>query len=225
MAASGRRSFCCDHHGGGNFVYTYSQAKMGTPFHPTSWSDNFQIGNCYYEQRYYLKATEFYAASLREAREANDREGEASALINIGNTYIQRPAFDGLERGNNVREAVVHYKRALQIFMKDEYPIQYATTQNNLGNAYTYLPAATVDERGENVRKAIECYRAALEIRKKDEYPQDFCITVANIGMSLASIQDTKACHWLREAYALREYLPDQGERLEKLMREVCNSI
>jgi len=40
--------------------------------------------------------------------------------------------------------------------------------------------------------------------------------------MQLASIDHADACHWLKEAYSLREYLPDQGKRLEKLIREVC---
>ena len=233
---------------------------------------NLQIANCYYELRSYLRAAEFYAAGLREARKANDVEGEASNLLNIANTYLLRPASNAQKRGRNVLKAVEHYGKALQIFLKDEYPVQYATTQNNLGTAYKALPAATPEQRAENVRKAVECYQAALEIykkdeypvqyattqnnlgtaykalpaatpqqraenvrkaiecyqaalefRRKDEYPQDYCFTAANIGMILASINDTDACHWLREAYALREFLPDQGKRLEKLMEEVCN--
>jgi len=95
-------------------------------------------------------------------------------------------------------------------------------TQNNLGNAYTDLPAATSEERAENVRKAIECYRAALEIRKRDEYPQFYCQTAANMGLLLASIDGEEACYWLREAYSLREYLEDQGKRLEELIENVC---
>ena len=233
---------------------------------------NVQIGNCYYELRFYVKAAEFYATGLREARKANDIEGEASNLLNIGNTYLQRSALDGLLKGDNILRAVEYYRKAILIFLKDEYPVEYAMTQNNLGNAYMYLPAATPEERVQNVRNAVECYQAALEIYRRDEYPidyamtqnslgnaymylpaatpeervqnvrnavecyqaaleiyrrddfpQDFCITAANIGMSLASINDTKACHWLREAYALREYLPDQGKQLEKLIREVCD--
>ena len=183
---------------------------------------NIQIGNCYYERRSYTMAEEFYKTALKEAREANDRKGEAAALASIGNSYIQRPAFDGPTRGENIRRAVKRYGEALLIFNKDEYPVDFAMTQNNLGNAYTDLPAATAEEGADNVGKAIKCYQAVLEIYKKDEYPQDYCRTTGNMGMLLALINDADACYWLREAYALREHLPDQGKRLGELIIEVC---
>ena len=183
---------------------------------------NTQIGNCYYELCSYLKAAEFYAAGLREARKANDAEGQASNLANIGNTYLLRPAGSGRTRGANVRKAVENYIKALEFFLKDEYPVQYAMTQNNLGNAYTDLPSETPQQRAENVRKAIQCYQAALQIYKKDEYPQDYCFTAANMGMILAPIDNKKSCYWLKKAYALRQFLPDQGKRIEDIMNEVC---
>ncbi|MBU1937274.1 hypothetical protein KKG05_07735, partial [bacterium] len=94
--------------------------------------------------------------------------------------------------------------------------------QNNLGTAYTDLPSATAEERASNVRKAIACYEAALEIRKKDEYPQFYCETTANLGMLLADFGHKDACHWLKEAYSLKQFLPDQGKRLEPIIKEVC---
>ena len=94
-------------------------------------------------------------------------------------------------------------------------------TQNNLGSTYKYLPVATSDERAENVRAAIRCYEAALEIYKKDEYPQDYCQTAANMGLLLAETDKKKALWWLKEAYVLREYLEDQGKRLEDVMNNL----
>ncbi len=325
-----------------------------------------QIGNCYYGMRQYVKAAEYYALGLRESREAGDPEGEASNLGSIANTYLERPAGTIASRGENVREAVKHYFAVLEIYKKDEYLVQYATTQNNLGNAYRDLPSATAEERAKNVRAAIDCYRvaleiykkgkyavdyamtqnnlanvytelpsataeeraknvraaidccrealeiykkdeypvdyamtqnnlgnvyrdlpsataeeraknvrvaidcyrealeifkkdeypveyamtqnnlgnayrhlpsgtgeknvkaaincyrAALEIRKKDEYPQFYCKTAANVGLLLASIDDGDACGWLKEAYALRAYLEDQGKCLEEVMEDLC---
>jgi tetratricopeptide (TPR) repeat protein len=184
---------------------------------------NLQIGNCYYELRHFIKAAEFYGVALREAHKANDKEGEASALGSIANTYMDRPASDGLARGNNVRQAVENYQQALKIFQKDEYPVQYATTQNNLGTAYIALPSATAEERAENVRKAIQCYQNALEIRRKEKYPQDYCQTSANLGLALMSIDRIKdGCYWLKEAYSLKQFLPDQGKRLESTIKELC---
>jgi tetratricopeptide (TPR) repeat protein len=93
-------------------------------------------------------------------------------------------------------------------------------TQNNLGVAYMDLSAATAEQRAQNVRKALECYRAALKVRRKDKYPREFCYTAANMGMCLASINRIDAFHWLIEAYSLRQYLPDQGNNLKKLIMQ-----
>jgi tetratricopeptide (TPR) repeat protein len=233
---------------------------------------HLQIGNCYYGLHRYIKAAEFYAFGLKESRKANDQQGQASNLVSIANTYLMRPASTGAARGDNVRRAIDNYEGVLKIFVKDEYPLQYAMTQNNLGNAYTALPAATPEQRAQNVRNAIECYKAALEIYKKDEYPidyamtqnnlgnaytdlpaatpeqraqnvrnaiegykaaleiykkdeypQDYCLTAANMGLILAEIEDRDASNWLKEAYVLRQFLPDQGKRLEDVMNRICD--
>ena len=84
------------------------------------------------------------------------------------------------------------------------------------------LPEEIPEEQAKNVTCAIACYEAALEIYRKDEYPQDYCYTAANLGIILADIDKSKACYWLKEAYSLRQFLPDQGKRLEELIDEVC---
>ena len=149
---------------------------------------NLQIGNCFYEKRMFLKAAEFYASGLIESRKVNDSQGEVSNLVGIANTYLLRPASSGKARGDNVRKAIEHCKNALIVFKKDEYPVDYAMTQNNLGNAYMYLPSATSEERAKNVRAAIDCCRAALEIYKKDEYPVQYATTQNNLGIAYRAL-------------------------------------
>ncbi|MEW6200609.1 MAG: tetratricopeptide repeat protein, partial [bacterium] len=148
----------------------------------------------------------------------------ATTQNNLGTAYTYLPSATPEERAENVRKAIACYKAALEIYKKDEYPVDFAMTQNNLGTAYTDLPSATAEERADNVKKAIACYKAALEIYKKNEYPQYFCQTAENLGMLLVSIGNTKeGCHWLREAMALKQFLPDRGERLESLIKEFCS--
>ncbi|MCJ7728981.1 MAG: tetratricopeptide repeat protein, partial [Sedimentisphaerales bacterium] len=154
---------------------------------------NVQIGNCFYEQQMYLKSAEFYAAGLRESRKAKDLQGEASNLVGIANTYMDRPASSGEARGDNIRKAVEHYTDALKVFNKDEYPVDYATTQNNLGNAYMNLPSATPEEHAKNVRSAIDCYHRALEIYKKDEYPVQYATTQNNLGNTYTNLPSVTA--------------------------------
>lgn len=145
---------------------------------------NLQIGNCYAELHRYIKAAEFYALGLRESRQANDQQGQASIFVGIANTYLMRPSSTGTDRGDNVRQAVYNYENALKIFIKDEYPLQYATTQNNLGLAYIALPATTLEERTKNIINAIKCYEDVLDIRKKDEYPNRHALTQNRLGLT-----------------------------------------
>jgi len=168
------------------------------------------------------KAVEHYGNALKIFDKDEYPVDYAMTQNNLGNAYTNLPSATSEQRAENVRKAIECYKAALEIRKKDEYPVDYATTQNNLGTAYADLPSATPEQRAENVRKAVECYKAALEIRKKDEYPQYYCSTAANLGLALASIDNPDACYWLREAYALREYLEGQGKRLEELIRRVC---
>jgi tetratricopeptide (TPR) repeat protein len=168
------------------------------------------------------KAIECYKAALEIYKRDEYPVDYAMTQNNLGTAYADLPSATPEERGENVRKAVECYKAAMEIYKKDEYPVDYAMTQSNLGNAYTDLPSVTAEQRAENVRKAIECCKAALEIYKKDEYPQYYCQTAKNLGLALASIDNPDACYWLKEAYALREYLEDQGKGLEEVIQRIC---
>gem|GEM_PF-6186746 len=146
----------------------------------------------------------------------------AMIQINLGFTYTALPSASPEERASHVRSAIDCFRAALEIYKKDNYPVEYALTQRGLGVVYTSLVQATGDERATNVRAAIACFKRTLEIYKKDEYPQDYCLSAAHLGMILADIDKEQACHWLKEAYSLREYLPDQGKRVEEIMARVC---
>jgi len=148
---------------------------------------NIQIGNCYYEMRQYIKASNYYAEAKRAAEKADDERGMGAASVGIGNTYTLRPASPA-HRGENVRKAVENYERALKLLSEDEYPIQYATTQNNLGAAYWNLPAADNKVRAENIIKAIECYKEALQISRKEEHPLQYAITQNNLGAAYTDL-------------------------------------
>jgi tetratricopeptide (TPR) repeat protein len=50
---------------------------------------------------------------------------------NLGNAYLER--IRG-ERAENLEQAIFHYRQALEVYTRQAYPEQWATTQNNLGN-------------------------------------------------------------------------------------------
>jgi len=169
-------------------------------------------------------AIDCYRVTLEIRRKDEYPVDYAGTQNNMGNAYVYLPATTPEEQAKNIKSAIDCYRAALEIWKKDEYPFEWALTQYNLGVAYANLPAATAEERAGNIKEAIDCYRAALEIHKKDEYPQDYCQTAAaaNLGLALASINNPDACYWLKEAYALREYLEDQGKRLEEVIQRIC---
>jgi tetratricopeptide (TPR) repeat protein len=98
------------------------------------------------------------------------------------------PAATPEERAKNVEQAIECYRAALEIRKKDEYPVDYAMTQNNLGTAYADLPAATPEERAKNIRAVIDCFRAVLEIYKEDEYPVQYAMTQNNLGAAYTDL-------------------------------------
>jgi hypothetical protein len=84
------------------------------------------------------------------------------------------------------------------------------------------LPTKTREELRENIEKGIACLDDAASICRKEQYPQHYCRVALNKGALLAKLGDPSACQWFLEAYAFREYLPDQGKQLEPIIEEVC---
>ncbi len=173
-------------------IRCFSRALDAETDHEKRGALRIQIGNAESRLRRHVKAAESYAAALREAEKANDEEGRGAALASIGNTYMDRPASTGEQRGQNVSKAAELYKKALNVITEDQYPVEFAATQNNLGAAYTDLPASDAAERAANVRKAIDCYNAALEIYKKDQYPVDFAMTQNNLGNAYTDLSEVR---------------------------------
>ena len=82
-------------------------------------------------------------------------------------------------RANNLEIAITGYSLALEVYAKDTFPEQWATTQYNLGLAYLYRIRG---EKAENLERAITAYRAALEVRTKEAFPVDWAMTENNLG-------------------------------------------
>ena len=106
---------------------------------------------------------------------------------NLGNAYSDLPAGD---RQANLERAIACYEAALQVYTREAFPVNWATTQNNLGNAYNNLPAG---DRQANLERAIACYEAALQVYTREAFPVDW------------ADQNTKTRHNLERAIACYE--------------------
>ena len=77
---------------------------------------------------------------------------------NLGTAYWNLPAAD---QAANLKQAIACYQAALQVYTREAFPVDWATTQHNLGLAYRNLPAA---DQAANLKQAIACFEAALQV-------------------------------------------------------------
>jgi tetratricopeptide (TPR) repeat protein len=106
-----------------------------------------------------------------------DEREEVSQFFSIfGNAIQQFPLGD---RILNLELAIAAYELALQSYTREEFPQNWAITQNNLGTAYQ---ARIRGERAENLEKAIAAYELALQVRTRKTFPEDWAMTQNNLG-------------------------------------------
>ena len=79
----------------------------------------------------------------------------------------------------NLEKAIEAYQLALSVWTQEDFPIDWAMTQNNLGEAYRNRIR---DNIAENLEQAIAAYQLALSVRTKKDFPQDWAETQNNLG-------------------------------------------
>jgi tetratricopeptide (TPR) repeat protein len=95
------------------------------------------------------------------------------------------------DKEENLKLAVAAYTEALRVYTFDDFPVDYATTQNNLGTAYGAM--AEVRDKEENLKLAVAAYTEALRVRTFDDFPVDYATTQNNLGTAyrgMAEIRD-----------------------------------
>ncbi len=106
-------------------------------------------------------------------------ERARSIAADIGNFSIQMWEFPLGDQAINLEIAIAGYEICLTVFPPEEFPQEWATTQNNLGNAYSDRIAG---ERSENLERAIACYHDALKVYTPTAFPVDWATTQNNLG-------------------------------------------
>lgn len=106
------------------------------------------------------------------------------AHLNLAAAYLTSPmteASDQLRSG----VAVLSLRSALEVFTKEEYPEQWASTTVNLANALVYVQS---NKQGDNLVEAVEKYEEVLELRGMDTDPLGRARLLANQGNALAHL-------------------------------------
>ncbi|MGL5061519.1 MAG: CHAT domain-containing protein, partial [Microcoleus sp.] len=101
--------------------------------------------------------------------------------VDLGNFSILIQEFPLGNRANNLEIAIIGYELALNIFVRDKFPQDWAMTQYNLGNAYYYK---ITGNRADNIDAAISCYQRAVEVYTREDFSQYWAMTQNNLGLA-----------------------------------------
>jgi tetratricopeptide (TPR) repeat protein len=113
-------------------------------------------------------------------------------------------------------QAVAAYRSALEVYTRDTFPQDWATTQNNLGNALRDQAGRTSGQAGADLlAQAVAAYRSALEVRTRATLPQDWATTQNNLAKALVATGDSLGA--ARATEGVLELYPDQEEALLRL--------
>ena len=77
-------------------------------------------------------------------------------------------------------EAVAAFRAALEVYTREQFPVDWAMTQNNLGNALRALGEQAGS--AERLNEAVAAFRAALEVYTREQFPVDWAMTQNNLG-------------------------------------------
>jgi tetratricopeptide (TPR) repeat protein len=112
----------------------------------TAWH---QIGMVQQDAGAYDAAEMAYRRSLAIETQLNNRAGQASTLVQLGNLYNANP--------QRLEEAVTFYRQAAAIFVETGDLLSEGVTRNNIANTLRTL--GRYDEARAEIRQAIECDR------------------------------------------------------------------
>jgi CHAT domain-containing protein len=114
------------------------------------------------------------------------------SIIEVVNTFSNAILkFPLGSRASNLEIAIAGYEVALTVFTRQEYPGNWAGTQNNLAAAYTDRIRG---EKAENLEIAIAASEASLEVYTREAFPEYWAMTQNNLAIAyLYRIRGEKA--------------------------------
>ena len=123
-----------------------------------------------------IKILTAWAKDIFAKVEATQAYNIAAVIFTLGNLIQQFPLGSRLV---NLEIAIACYQRALQVYTPEDFPQDWAMTQNNLGSAYKNK---ITGNRAENIDEAIACYQRALQVRTREDFPFNNVETLNNLG-------------------------------------------
>ena len=78
--------------------------------------------------------------------------------------------MEGCSPAGNWNKAIQAFQKSLKVYTIEDFPMDYATSQNNLGAAYGTL--AGIKDKTENCNKAIKAFQESLKVYTKEKFPE-----------------------------------------------------
>lgn len=132
----------------------------------------------------------------------NSELGATKAVLNL-NLGI---CYQEMSQGNRgaLLEAVKHYQESLKYFSREDFPEEFAFTQNNLALAYLSIPLTEASDTL-RVAIAIQALREALKVYTKSTHPELWASTQLNLANALQHAPSGHVEENLMEAVNLYE--------------------
>lgn len=109
-------------------------------------------------------------------------------------------------------QAIPHYHAALQLVLRDEAPLLWASAHANLAAAYLVMPM--VEASGQlRLGVAAQSLRSALTVYTRDDYPEQWASVQLNLANSLVYTPSKHQADNLVEAVELYEAVLDARDR------------
>ncbi|MGB3265950.1 MAG: tetratricopeptide repeat protein [Microcoleus sp.] len=126
-------------------------------------------------------AIDFFHKSLALQQKLNLLRAQSDTLLGLGDLYYTTADYSRIvgSRAENLERAIAFYEAALTVYTLEDFPEDWAMTQNNLANAYRNRINGL---RADNLERAIAFYEAALTVRTLEDFPEQWAMTQNNLA-------------------------------------------
>jgi len=125
------------------------------------------------------------------------------------------------------------------VYTREDFPQDWAMTQNNLGNASSRQASASKGaERARLLAEAVQAFRDALNEYTRDEFPQQWVMAKNNLGIALRdqalASEGAERVRLLKEAIRCfensltvypQEHFPSQYEQINDVLSQTRHML
>ena len=141
-------------------------------------------------QRAYNAVLDRFMQTISFPRKGAALHNLGIVLRRLGTRLSREAAIKALTDGS------IAYENALKFRNRQNFPLEWAATQNNLGIIFKELAHRVSEEARHDVfMKARAAFENALEVRSLHDFPHDWAVTWNNLALLLVEIADKLGDH------------------------------